>query len=169
MEVAGDAAIDSEVLGAEPEYSDVPKFVETVILDHNQGSADIFDSSMFAGYGGGGFSDDMEYKRVQIPYEPVGEDIKAFMLVKLMGLFTSYRIPKPMDTQDVYEAACLEACENFINPTHAIKLNPKTVVAVDIEEIIVKVIDDHGTIKMAIYSNKPAMLKATESIDELDF
>lgn len=178
MDIISDMAIDTAVLGQEPEdMPDVPQAINTTLLadvvsDDYDSLLDRRCAVLLGGNAGyGSYGDDTCYRRVKIPFENVGEDIKGWMLVKLLGLFEPYKVPskETYSTEEVYDIACYTALENFINPTHIIKLNPKVIVAIDLDELIVKAVNDHGTIRMVIYTNKATMLKAVEANNELDF
>jgi len=149
-------AIDVAVLGVQKKKikREEDPVIEFVVLEDDM----VFGGSSFQ------IGHDSSYKRVKIPLkEVIHDDIVAAIAAQMVEKTVPYQMYSvPQDNQEAYEIIAINAMENFVNPTHVIHIKPNLVIAVDIDNLKLKVIDDSGTIRMAVYSDKVSDWKALE-------
>ena len=154
-------AIDVAVLGVQKKKikREEDPVIEFMVLEDDM----VFGGAAF-GNNSPNITHDSSYKRVKIPLKEVAhDDIVAAIAAQMVEKTVPYQMYSiPQDHQEAYEIIAINAIENFVNPTHVIHIKPNLVIAVDIENLKLKVIDDSGTIRMAVYSDKVSDWKALE-------
>lgn len=126
--------------------------------------------NMFASYGqssiASGPMDAVEssYKTIEFPLEPiVNGDAEAVLISQLIRMVEPYPDQeKNREFEDAIEMAACEALENFVNPTHIVRLTPNRVVALDIENFHVAIKDIDGNICISLFTDKVGALKGME-------
>jgi hypothetical protein len=151
LEVIGTNAIEDTVFGLKPNKKkrkkDPVKSVEVLTTNNDP------------------WGQDSVYKRVAFPLKEIGpeENMIDAIMVQIIALVVPYQMyAKPKDEQEAFEIVAVEAMENFICPTHIVKIKPKLAIAVDADDFKLKIMDDSGIIRMAVYTEKAAALKALE-------
>ncbi len=114
----------------------------------------------------GGAMDVVEssYKTIEFPLEPiVNGDAEAVLISQLIRMVEPYPDQeKNREFQDAIEMSAMEALENFVNPTHVVRLTPNRVVALDIENFHVAIKDIDGNICISLFTDKVGALKGME-------
>lgn len=104
------------------------------------------------------------YKTIEFPLEPiVNGDAEAVLISQLIRMVEPYPDQdKNRGFEDAIEMAACEALENFVNPTHIVRLTPNRVVALDIENFHVAIKDIDGNICISLFTEKVGALKGME-------
>lgn len=151
-------AIDQVVLGVKKKNKKKKKdpVIEFTVLEYDiQFGGATLDIS----------GEDSGYKRVQVSLEAIdpNDDIVTNMAKQIISRSVPHQMHgKPESKEEAYEIAAVEALENFATPTHVIHVKPNLVIAVDIEDFKVAMIDDSGIIRMAVYTERVSAWRALE-------
>lgn len=149
-------AVDQMVLGAKKKRkSKKDPVIEFNVLDMDAGYGQ---STIFS-------NNDDTYTRVQVPLVEINpnDDIIANIISQIVSKTVSYQMGRvPNSLEDAYEIISCEALENYACPTHVIHVKPNLVIAIDIEEFKVEMMDDGGRIRMAVYTDRVSGWRALE-------